>query len=185
MITTADFRKGLILEYENKLYMIVDFQHHKPGKGGAIMRVKFKDIKTGQVLDKTFRSGTSFNQVFIEKVKMQYLYKEGEKYYFMDTNSYDQIYLTEEQLGGKSAFLKEGEEIAVLNYHHNIIGIELPDFIILKVEYTEPGMKGDTVTNVFKPAKLENGLEVKVPLFVNIGDTIKVDTRTGEYVERV
>ncbi len=184
MITTADFRNGLNIELDGQVYTIVWFQHHKPGKGGALMRTKLKNVETGQVLEKTFRAGEKINEAVVEKRKAQYLYRQGEEYIFMDMENYEQVPFNTEILGEAVKFLKENIEVFVLWYKERVIGIELPATVELKVTFTTPGLRGDTVTNVMKPATLETGAEVAVPLFITTGETVKIDTRTGEYVER-
>ncbi len=186
MADTSDFRNGLIIKFKNDLYSIVEFQHVKPGKGGAFVRTTLKNLRTGRVLDNTFRSGESVEVVRVERRKYQYLYKESGGFVLMDNETYEQITVSEELFGDGRKFLKEGEEVELLvDDEENIVNAELPIFVTLKVIETEPGFKGDTATNVLKPAKVETGATVNVPLFVNEGDVLKIDTRTGEYVERV
>ena len=185
MIDTADFKNGLNFEAEGNFYTVVWFQHHKPGKGGAMVRVKLKDLHTGSITERTFKSGVKFREVSLERIKKQYLYKEGDVYHFMDLDTFDQIELRPDMIGENANFLIDDMEVEFLLLEDKIIGLQLPSSVILKVVYTEPGMKGDTVNNVMKPAELHTGAKIKVPLFVNIGDKIKVDTRTGEYLERV
>ncbi len=186
MADTSDFRNGLIIKFKNGLYTIVEFQHVKPGKGGAFVRTKLKNLKTGQVLDNTFRSGESVEVVRVERRKYQYLYRDGNGFVLMDNDTYEQITVPEDMVGDAKRFLKEGAELELLvDDNENIITIEPPIFVELEVVETEPGFKGDTATNVLKPAKLETGATIQVPLFINEGDLLKVDTRTGEYVERL
>ena len=185
MISTNDLRTGVTVEIDGDVYMIVDFQHVKPGKGAAFVRTKIKNIKTGQVFERNFRAGEKLNRAMVERKTMQYLYSEGNVYYFMDTQTYEQIPLIEEQMGDAIKYLKENMEVMVMFYDGVSIGIELPTFVELEVTQTEPGFKGDTATGGSKPATLETGLTVQVPLFINIGDVIRVDTRTGEYLSRV
>lgn len=186
MADTSELRNGLIIRFKGEPYLVVEFQHVKPGKGGAFVRTTLKNMKTGKVLDNTFRSGESIDVVQIERRKYQYLYKEGEFYILMDNETFDQINVPEEILGDGQVFLKEGDEIQIIyDDQEKIISSEIPMFVNLKVVETEPGYKGDTATNVLKPAKLETGAQINVPLFVNEGDLLKVDTRTGVYVERV
>jgi elongation factor P len=186
MADTSDFRNGLIIKFKNGLYTIVEFQHVKPGKGGAFVRTKLKNLKTGQVLDNTFRSGESVEVVRVERRKYQYLYRDGSGFVLMDNDTYEQITVPEDMVGDAKRFLKEGAELELLvDDSENIITIEPPIFVELEVVETEPGFKGDTATNVLKPAKLETGATIQVPLFINEGDLLKVDTRTGEYVERL
>lgn len=186
MADTSDFRNGLIIKFKNDLYTIVEFQHVKPGKGGAFVRTKVKNLKTGKVLDNTFRSGESVETVRVERKKYQFLYKESGGLVLMDNETYEQITVPAEQFGEGEKFLKESEEVEVLlDDEDKIILVELPVFVYLKVTETEPGFRGDTATNVMKPATLETGAQIQVPLFINEGDMLKVDTRTGEYSERV
>lgn len=185
MITTADFRNGLNIEFEGEPYQIVWFQHHKPGKGGAVMRTKLKNLHNGAIIEQTFKSGEKFKELILEKRKKQYLYHEGATYYFMDLESYEQFPLEEKILGENKKFLKENSEIEVLYLEDKIIGIELPLSVELKVVATVPGIRGDTVSNVLKPATLETGVVVQVPLFIEEGDTVRINTKTGEYLERV
>ncbi len=186
MADTSDFRNGLIIKFKNGLYTIVEFQHVKPGKGGAFVRTKLKNLKTGQVLDNTFRSGESVEVVRVERRKYQYLYRDGSGFVLMDNETYEQITIPEEMVGDAKRFIKEGAELELLvDEAENIITVEPPIFVELEVMETEPGFKGDTATNVLKPAKLETGATIQVPLFINEGDLLKVDTRTGEYVERL
>ncbi len=185
MISTADFCNGLNLEFEGQIYTIVWFQHHKPGKGGAVMRVKLKNLHTGSTVERTFKSGEKFVEVVLERNKKQYLYNDGTNYAFMDVENYDQLSLSKEDLGENVKFLQENMEIDVVWYKGKILGIELPTTVDLVITYTEPGIKGDTVSSTMKPATVETGATVLVPLFINNGDKIRVDTRTGEYVQRV
>ncbi len=185
MISTNDLRTGVTVEIDGDVFMVVDFQHVKPGKGAAFVRTKIKNIKTGQVFEKTFRAGEKLNRATIERKTMQYLYSSDDTYYFMDTQSFEQIPLNKDQLGDSIIFLKENMEVLVMFYEGISIGIELPTFVELEVIQTEPGFKGDTATGGSKPATLETGAVVQVPLFINIGDVIRVDTRSGEYLSRV
>ncbi len=185
MISTSDFRKGMKIAYKGEPCEIVDFQHVKMGRGGAVIRTKMKNLKTGSVLEDTFRSGDKFERPELEQKSMQYLYFQDGLYYFMDTESYEQVPFTEVQLGDSRLFLKENTVAAVLSFKGSPIGIELPTFVELQIAETEPGFKGDTAAGNYKPAKLETGATVKVPFHINVGDKVRVDTRTGEYVERV
>ena len=185
MITTADFRNGMNIVLNKQLFNIVWFQHHKPGKGGAIVRVKLKNIKTGQILERTFRAGEKVEKATLESRKKTFLYATRDEYNFMDMETYEQFVLTKEQLKGKINFLIENIEVSVLWYNGEVIGVELPITVDLKVVYTEPGLKGNTASSTTKPATLETKLAIQVPLFVNIGDVVRVDTRTGEYLQRV
>ena len=185
MISTSDFRKGMKIVYKGEPCEIVDFQHVKMGRGGAVVRTKMKSLKSGNVLEDTFRSGEKFDRPELEEKSMQYLYFQDGLYYFMDTESYEQVPFNENQLGDSRLFLKENTVATVLYYRGAPIGIELPTFVELQIAETEPGFKGDTAAGGYKPAKLETGATIKVPFHINIGDVIRVDTRTGDYVERV
>ena len=185
MISTADFRNGIVLLLEGELMQIVEFQHVKPGKGGAFVRTKFKSLKTGNVTDKTFRAGEKVDVPDLEEKTMQYLYGADTDRVFMDTSSYDQISLSEKQLGDSINYLKENMEIKVLYHKGKPINIEVPMFVELAIARTDPGYRGDTATGGSKPATLETGVVVKVPLFINEGDVVKIDTRTGTFIERV
>jgi elongation factor P len=185
MADTSDFRNGLIIKFKNDLYSIVDFQHVKPGKGGAFVRSTLKNLRTGRVLENTFRSGEKVEVVRVERRKYQYLYSDGDSLICMDNETYDQIHIQKELFSDGVKFLKESEEVEVLLNGSDIISVEIPIFINLKVVETEPGFKGDTATGAVKSAKLETGADISVPLFINEGDVLKVDTRTGEYSERV
>lgn len=186
MATTQDIKKGLTIDYKNDLYTIVDFQHVKPGKGGAFIRTKLKSVTTGKVVDQTWNSGETINPVRVSRKKYQYLYKDDSGYNFMDQNTFEQVTLDEEMVTGHE-FIKEGQEVEI-SFHSETdkpLSCELPPFVILEITYSEPGVKGDTANNPMKKATLETGAEIHVPLFVDSGIKIKVDTRTGEYVERV
>jgi elongation factor P len=185
MSDTSDFRNGLIIKFKNDLYSIVEFQHVKPGKGGAFVRSTLKNLKTGKVLDNTFRAGEGVEVVRVEKRKYQYLYREGNFLVCMDNDTYEQINIAMELFGDGVDFLKESEEVDILFNGVEIINVEIPIFVNLKVVETEPGFRGDTATGANKPAKLETGATVNVPLFINEGDVLKIDTRVGGYVERV
>ena len=184
MYDTSKIRKGLKIEMEGEVYVVVDFLHVKPGKGGAFIRTKLKSLSRGAVIDKTFRSGEKLGRPDLEEKKMQFLYSADQHYCFMDTETYEQTFLTPEQLGESRNLLKENTVITVLFHNKNPITVELPTFVELAIAETEPGEKGDTVSGGTKTAKLETGAVVQVPLFLNTGDAVKVDTRTGEYVER-
>ena len=185
MADTSDFRNGLIIKFKNDLYSIVEFQHVKPGKGGAFVRSTLKNLKNGKVLDNTFRAGEKVDTVRVERKKYQYLYREGDSLVCMDNETYEQINVPAELFGDGVGYLKESEEVDILFDGTEIISVEAPVFAILKVIETEPGFKGNTATGAVKPAKLETGVTVNVPLFINADDILKVDTRTGDYVERV
>jgi elongation factor P len=184
MYSTSDFRKGLKIEYKGDPYLIVDFLHVKPGKGGAFVRTKLKNMITGRVFDETFRSGEKVGRPDLEEKSMQYLYQDPQGYCFMDNNTYEQTFLSEEQVGDAKNFLKENIDLKVLLYKGGPIGLELPTTVNLTVTETEPGVKGDTATGATKAATLETGHVVQAPLFINEGDVLKIDTRSGEYLER-
>ena len=184
MYSTADFRRGLKIEIDGKPLVIVDFQHVKPGKGGAFVRTKLKNLETGQVLEQTFRSGAKVGRPDMEQKFMQYLYQEGEQYVFMDTQTYDQVFIQADYLADAIPFLMPNIELQVLYFKGRPIGVELPVFVILTVTSCEPGVKGDTATGATKAATLETGHVVQVPLFIEEGQKLKIDTRTGEYMER-
>ena len=183
--SAGDFRNGTTFEMDGNVYRVVEFQHVKPGKGSAFVRTKIKNVITGSVLEKTFNPSEKYPSAEIEKKEMQYLYADGDLYYFMDNETYEQMPLNKEQLGDSLKYLKENMNVKVLSYKGKVFSIEPPMSIELEVTYTEPGFAGNTTTTSGKPAKLENGLEITVPMFINIGDVIKIDTRTGEYLERV
>jgi elongation factor P len=185
MYTTSDFRKGLKIEIGGEPYTIVDFQHVKPGKGGAFVRTRLKSLTSGNVLDMTFRSGDKVDKPDLEEREMQFLYESNGEYHFMDTNNYEQLFLTADHLGDSKDFLKENLVIKAVFHNKRPIGIETPMFVELKVTQTEPGVRGDTATGATKPATLESGAVIQVPLFVNEGDILRIDTRTREYITRV
>jgi elongation factor P len=184
MISTKDFRTGLKIEIDGKPFEIVEFQHFKPGKGGAMVRTKLKHMKTGQVLDKTFRSGEKVKKPDMTVTEMQFIYKEGMDFVFMDLETYEQMHVAAENVGEKGGYVKEGDTVKVLLYNGELLGVDLPANVNLAVAQTDPGVQGDRVSNATKPATLETGLQVNVPLFINEGDVIKVDTRSGEYLGR-
>ncbi len=184
MISTNEFRTGLTIEYEGDVFVVIDFQHVKPGKGAAFVRSKLKNVRTGAVVEKTFRAGEKISKAHIERRPMQYLYKDGENYVFMDTNNYEQVYLREDQLDDATKYLKDNMNLHILFYQNESFGVELPNSVELKVVETEPGVRGDTATGATKPATLETGAVVQVPLFINAGDVLIIDTRTGNYVQR-
>jgi elongation factor P len=185
MLDTTSFRNGLKIEYEGDPYVIVDCQHVKPGKGVAFVKTRMKNLKTGTVLDVNFRSGDKVEKPDLETQDMQYLYQDGDLFYFMDINTFDQKPLTEDQLADSKKYIKENETVTVLFYKGEPISIELPLKVELKIVKSDPGIKGDTAQGATKPATLETGAIVQVPLFVEEGEVIRVDTRTGEYLERV
>ena len=184
MVTAGDFKNGITIEYDNNIWQIIEFQHVKPGKGAAFVRTKLRNIISGGVVEKTFRPTEKFDEARIERVDMQYLYSDGDLYYFMDNNTYEQIALTKEQIGEALKFVKENEMVKVCSHKGNVFSVEPPLFVELQITETEPGFKGDTATGATKPAIVETGAQVSVPLFVNEGDVIKIDTRTGEYLSR-
>lgn len=183
--SAGDFRNGKTFEMDGNVFKVVEFQHVKPGKGSAFVRTKLKNVITGAVIEKTFNPSEKYPGAEIEKRDMQYLYQDGDLYYFMDNNTYEQIPLNEEQIGDALKYMKENMDMKILSYKGKVFAVEPPMFVELEVTYTEPGFSGNTTTTSGKPAKLENGLEISVPLFVEIGDKIRIDTRTGEYMERV
>jgi len=185
MISTNDFHTGVTIEIDGQPWVVVGFQHVKPGKGSAFVRAKIKNVITGAVLERTFNAGEKLPRAHIERKEAQYLYSVGDDYTFMDTSTYEQVTIAKDEVGEGVQYLKENMNVFILSYDGRIIGVEIPNFVDLKVVETEPGFRGDTATGGSKPAKLETGAIVKVPLFVNVGDVIKVDTRTGEYIERV
>jgi len=185
MYSTSDFKKGLKIELEGAPYVIVDFQHVKPGKGGAFVRTKLKNLLSGRVLDQTFRSGERVKRPDLLEREMQYLYREGDRFCMMDNETYEQFMLTAEQVGDALLYLIENLEVKVLFFNQQPVALEVPTFVELAVTRAEPGLRGDTATGGTKPATLESGLTIQVPLFINEGDRVKVDTRTGSYIERV
>ncbi|SCW27489.1 elongation factor P [Ruminococcaceae bacterium YRB3002] len=184
MISAGDFRNGLCFEMDGQVYQVVEFQHVKPGKGAAFVRTKYKNVKTGSVVERSFNPNEKFEQAQLERRDMQYLYSDGELYYFMDQETYDQTPIAGDKIGDSIKFLKEEMICKILSYKGEIFSVELPITVELKIVECEPGVKGDTATNVTKYATLETGATVKVPLFINQDEVIRVDTRTGEYLER-
>ena len=184
MVTAGDFRTGVTFEMDGNVYSIIEFQHVKPGKGAAFVRTKIRNVISGAVTEKTFNPNDKYPTAFIERKDMEYLYNDGDLYYFMDSETYEQLPISPNVLGDNFRFVKENMVCKVLSYKGNVFGIEPPNFVELQVTETEPGVKGDTATNVTKPATLETGAEIKVPIFINEGEMIRVDTRTGEYMER-
>ncbi|HUY63206.1 MAG TPA: elongation factor P [Acidimicrobiales bacterium] len=183
-VTTNDLRNGMTLDLPEGLFGVVEFQHVKPGKGGAFVRTKLKNVRTGAVIERTFRADERVEQAIVDKREMQYLYRDGADYVFMDTSSYDQIHVSPDTLGDAANFVKEGDNAVLQLYGTEIVGVDLPASVELTVAETEPGIQGDRVSGARKPATLETGLVVQVPLFVNPGDRLKVDTRTSEYITR-
>jgi len=185
MINANQLKTGLTIEYDGQVYIVCESQPVKPGKGGAFTRTKLKNLRTKKIIDKTFRAEERFQEAYVEEKKMQYLYRSGNMYHFMDQDNFEELVLEEEKLSEVINFLKENMDISVIIYKQEIFDVKLPIFIQLKVTHTEPGIRGDTARASFKPAKLETGASIQVPLFINENDTIKIDTRTGVYVERV
>ncbi|MCM1105290.1 MAG: elongation factor P [bacterium] len=184
MISAGDFRNGITIELDGNIFQIIEFQHVKPGKGAAFVRTKLKNIVNGGVVEKTFRPTEKCPQARIDRKEMQYLYEDGGLYNFMDTETYDQVALNADTVGDTLKFVKENEMVKVCSHNGNVFAIEPPLFVELEITETEPGFKGDTATGATKPATVETGAQVNVPLFVNQGDKIKIDTRTGEYLSR-
>lgn len=185
MISAGDFRNGITIEMDNNIYQIIEFQHVKPGKGAAFVRTKLKNIKNGGVVEKTFRPTEKCPQARIDRKDMQYLYSDGDLYHFMDVETYDQIALNADNVGDSLKFVKENDMVKICSHNDDVFAIEPPLFVELEITDTEPGFKGDTATGATKPAVVETGATVYVPLFVEQGDKIKIDTRTGEYLSRV
>ncbi len=184
MITAGDFRNGVTFEMDGKVMQVVEFQHVKPGKGAAFVRTKMKNVITGAVTETSFNPTAKFEQAFVDRKEMEYSYNDGDLYYFMDMETYDMLPVNKSVLGDNFKFVKENMSCKIMSYKGSVFGVEPPNFVDLEVTETEPGIKGDTATNVTKPATLETGAEIKVPLFINAGDRIRIDTRTGEYMER-
>jgi len=184
VISVNDFKTGLSIEVDGDIYSVIDFQHVKPGKGAAFVRSKLKNLRNGNIVEKTFRAGETVNRALIENRSVQYLYNSGNEYTFMDNETYDQFELNRSQLEWEINFLKENMDVNIISYQGEIIGITLPNTVELKVVETEPGIKGNTATGATKNAKLETGLNVQVPLFINEGDVLLIDTREGKYVSR-
>ena len=184
MISAGDFRNGITFELDGNVVQVIEFQHVKPGKGAAFVRTKYKNVITGAVVERSFNPTDKYPTAYIERKDMQYLYSDGDLYYFMDMETYEQQPIDSSKLGPAFQFVKENMEVKVLSYKGNVFGVEPPNFVELEVTETDPGFKGDTATNATKPATLETGAVIKVPLFINQGDMIRIDTRTGEYMER-
>ena len=185
MVSAGDVRNGLTIEYEGNVFQVIEFQHVKPGKGAAFVRTKLKNIKSGGVVEKTFRPTEKCPQARIDRADMQYLYSDGDLYHFMDVETYEQIALNADDIGDALKFVKENEMVKICSHNGNVFAVEPPLFVELVITETEPGVKGDTATGATKPATVETGATVYVPLFVNQGDVIKIDTRTGDYLSRV
>ena len=184
MISAGDFRNGVTIELDGNVVQVVEFQHVKPGKGAAFVRTKFKNVITGAVVERSFNPSDKYPTAFVERKDMEYLYEMDGLYYFMDKETYEQLPINADKLGDSFKFVKENTDVKILSYKGNVFGVEPPFFVELEVTQTDPGFKGDTATNATKPAILETGAEIKVPLFIEEGDKIKIDTRTGEYMER-
>ncbi|MFM7337316.1 MAG: elongation factor P [Actinomycetota bacterium] len=184
-ITTNDLKNGITLEIDNGLFTVVDFQHVKPGKGGAFVRTKLRNLRTGNILERTFNAGVRVEQAILERSDMQFLYKEGDDFVFMDVDTYEQINLAPRTLGEAADYLVEGAKAMIAQYDGEVVSVEIPVTVELNISVTEPGIQGDRVSGARKPATLETGKVIQVPLFVNIGDRVKVDTRTGDYITRV
>ena len=185
MIQTSEFRRGLKIEIDGEPFIIQEFQHVKPGKGNAFTRTKLKSLITGNVIDRTFKSGEKVDRPDMAEKEMHYLYRDGDSFYFMDNETYEQQFINAEQLQGAEAFLQENVQVTVLFHNQKPIAVELPNFVELTVTKTDPGFKGDTASGATKPATLETGATIQVPLFIKEGEKIRIDTRTGEYAERV
>jgi elongation factor P len=185
MITTGELKKSIVLVLDGELYRVLDYQHVKQGRGSAMVRITLRNLRTGATTERTFPAGSKFEDVELDRAVVQYQYADGDTYHFMDTASYDQVTLTAKELGAARNYLREQDTIDLLSYEGKAIDVELPTAVVLEVAWTEPGVRGDTATAANKPATMDTGLGVNVPLFVNIGDKIKVDTRTGGYIERV
>ncbi len=184
MISAGDFRNGVCFEMDGQLYQVVEFQHVKPGKGAAFVRTKYRNIKTGAVVENSFNPNEKYEEVQLNRDDMTYLYSDGNLYYFMNTETFEQIPVNADAIGDGLRFLKENMEVRMMSYKGEVISIEIPNFVELEVTECEPGVRGDTATNATKSAVVETGAEIRVPLFINQGDVIRIDTRTGEYMER-
>ena len=184
MVVAGDFKNGITFEMEGNVLQVVEFQHVKPGKGAAFVRTKLKNVITGAVIEKTFSPTDKFENAYIDRKEMQYSYNDGDLYYFMDMESFDMQPIEKEKLGDNFKFVKEEMMVKIISYKGNVFGVEPPLFVELEVTDTDPGFAGNTATNALKPATLETGAEIKVPLFINVGDVLKIDTRTGEYLSR-
>jgi elongation factor P len=185
MIDTSEMGNGTVFEFDGAAWQVIWFQHHKPGKGGAMLRVKMRNVRTGAAVERTFKSGERFQELSLTRKPKQYLYKEGENFIFMDSETFDQIPVSKEVVGDAAKFLVENMECQALYLEDEFLGVEMPANVELKVVSTVPGIKGDSVSNMVKPATLENGIEIMVPLFIKEGEMIRVDTRTSDYIERV
>lgn len=184
MISSNDFRTGVTIEFDNGVWQVVDFQHVKPGKGAAFVRTKLKNVRTGAVVERTFNPGEKLPKAHIDRRPMQFLYESDGQYNFMDNESYDQIALSPDQLGDATKYLKENMDIAIMFFQGTVMGVDLPTSVELRVVETDPGIRGDTATGGTKPAKMETGCVVRVPLFIEVDEVLRIDTRTGDYIER-
>jgi elongation factor P len=184
MVSAGEFRNGVTFEMDGNVFQIIEFQHVKPGKGAAFVRTKIRNVITGSVIEQTFNPSDKYPSAFVERKEMQYLYNDGGLYYFMDNETYENVPIGADVLNDNFKFVKENTDVKVLSYKGNVFGVEPSFFVELEITQTDPGFKGDTATNVMKPATVETGAEVKVPLFISEGDRIRIDTRTGEYMER-
>lgn len=184
MISTSDFHNGITIEMGGEIYTVLEFQHVKPGKGAAFVRSRLKNLRTGSITEHTFRAGEKVSRAHLERKEMEYLYRDDDFFYLMDLETYEQVTLSEEKLGSGVKYLKENDRLQVLMHGDEIVGVDLPVTVILEVASTEPGLKGDTASGATKPATMETGLVVQVPLFINQGDKVKIDTRSGNYMER-
>jgi elongation factor P len=184
MVSTNNLKNGMTLRLDDKLWQVQMNEHHKPGKGQAVVRTRLKEVQTGKVVDRTFRAGEDVEQAIVERKTLQFLYRDGDAYVLMDTETYEQRHVPPTVIGDNDKWIQEGDEIQIQQYQGDIIGVEVPTTVELEVAHTEPGLAGDTATNTLKPATLETGVEVQVPLFIGIGEKIKVDTRTGDYISR-
>jgi elongation factor P len=185
MISSNDFKRGVVIKLDGELFSVIEYQHVKPARGGSFVRTKLRNVRKGTVVDKTFKGGEKLEDVRLERSPMQYQYDEGDSLVFMDTESYEQHSIPKDAIGDAIEFLKENDVIEITIYEGEPISVELPASVVLKVTYAEPGLKGDTATNVLKPVKVETGAEIRVPLFINEGDFIRINTQTREYLERV
>ncbi|MDD7300522.1 MAG: elongation factor P [Eubacteriales bacterium] len=184
MVVAGDFKNGITFDMDGQVLQVIEFQHVKPGKGAAFVRTKLKNVITGAVTERTFNPTDKFENAIVERKEMQYLYNDGDLYYFMDMETFEQLPINKDKLGDSFKFVKENEMCKIVSYKGNVFAVEPPMFVVLEVTDTEPGFKGDTATGTTKPATLETGATIKVPLFIDIGTKIKIDTRTGEYLER-
>jgi elongation factor P len=185
MIDAGELKRGLAIELDNELYSVVDYTHNKTGRGGALVRLKIRSLRTGSIIERTFSASEKFRRVYLEKRKVQFLYRDGDEFHFMDTETYEQFMLTTENVGDAVSYLRDGQVVEMLMRETTALGIELPAAVELAIAQTDPWIKGDTASGGGKPATLETGLRITVPLFINTGDMVKVDTRTGDYLERV